>query len=104
MVVVKDQEVLGMRASWVLLECLASVVCRGCAGALLAVVLPCSLESGGPHYVGVHCGGSCAGVCSCGVPGLWLRWLVGHLGATMSRGEAGLFVLVVIIRWAVLSG
>jgi hypothetical protein len=79
------------------------VVCRGCAGALLAAVLPCSLESGGPHCIGVCCGGSCEGVCSCGVLGLWLRWSVGHLGATMSCGGAGLFVLVVVVRWAVLS-
>jgi hypothetical protein len=73
-------------------------------GMLLAAVSPCSLESGGPHCVGVRCGGSCAGVHSCGVPGLWLRWLVGHLGAAMSCGGAGLFVLVVVVRWAVLSG
>jgi hypothetical protein len=52
----------GVHASWVSLECLVGVVCRGCAGALLAAVLSCSLESGGPRYVGVHCGGSCAGV------------------------------------------
>jgi hypothetical protein len=60
----------GMCASWVLCAGHAVVVCRGCAGALLAAVLPHSLESGGPHCVGVRCGGSCVGVRSCGVPGL----------------------------------
>jgi hypothetical protein len=95
---------LGCRWSawWVLWQG-AVVVCRGCAGALLAAVLPHSSELRGPCCVGVHCGGSYAGVCSCGVLGLWLRWLVGHLGAATSRGGAGLFVLVVIVRWAVLS-
>jgi hypothetical protein len=76
------------------------VVCRGCAGALLAAVLPCSLELGGPHCVGVHCGSSCMGVHSCGVPGLWLRRWVGHLGAAMSHSGAGLFVLVVVVGWS----
>jgi hypothetical protein len=59
----------------------AVVVCRGCVGTLLAAVSPCSSGLGGPHCVGVHCGGSCVGVRSCGVLGLWLRWSVGHLGA-----------------------
>jgi hypothetical protein len=36
-------------------------------------------------------------------PRFVLRWLVGHLGAATSHGGAGLFALVVINRWVVLS-
>jgi hypothetical protein len=79
------------------------VVCRGCAGVLLVVVLPCSLELGGLCYVGVHCGGSCVGVRSW-CPGFVVEVVGGSLGAATSRGGVGLFALVVVVRWAVLSG
>jgi hypothetical protein len=98
----------GMCASWVLLECLAGVVRRG-HGCGVQGVCGCAPGSGFALQFGVGgaalcCGGSCEGVCSCGVPGLWLRWSVGHLGAAMSCGGAGSFVLVVVVvRWAVLS-
>jgi hypothetical protein len=38
-----------------------------------------------------------------GVAQLWCPGFVGHLGAATSRGGVGLFVLVVIVRWVVLS-